>query len=304
MVEAVTTRGIGNAAAPTIQYGLGYLSRKYGYVSNLKENLVKLEKEEKNLCDKEAYVTTRLKRDEVKMEKTPECTTWLNDVQETKAKLEELRNRNQNTSRCFCGLCPFHSLLKLGKTVVKYTEEVIALYNRLQQTNIMVKRAPPPPSRVILKHPKKIDDVPSLNEHVETLLKWLKDENFKRIGIWGLPGVGKTTIMENLNDKVGQTQLFDIVLFVDVSKVKSVRKIQEQLVERLQLEAQRIRQSDQIADMISKELVDKKYLLLLDEVVSEINLKEIGIHENHEHGKVVFQLDIEMFVVQRMRRSK
>ena len=209
-MEAVATPAIGNAATPTIQYGLGYLKRKYGYVSNLKENWVKHEKEEKYLCDKEADVTRSLKMDEVKMEKTAECMTWLNDVQEMKAKLEELRNKNQNTCRCFCGLCPFHSLLKLGKTVVKYTEEVIDLYKRLQQIDIMVKREKAPPIRVILKHLKKIDDVPSLNEHVETLLKWLKDDNFKRIGLWGLPGVGKTTIMENLNNRVGETQQFDL----------------------------------------------------------------------------------------------
>uniref|UniRef100_A0A7N2RFH2 NB-ARC domain-containing protein n=2 Tax=Quercus lobata TaxID=97700 RepID=A0A7N2RFH2_QUELO len=262
MMEAVATQAIGNAATPTIKYGLGYLKRKYGYVSNLKENLVKLEKEKKYLCAKEVDVTNSLKKDEETMEKTAECTTWLNDVKEMKAKLEELRNKDQNTCRCFCGLCPFHSLLKLGKTVVKYTEEVIALYNRLP-INIMVKREKAPPIRVIMKHPEKIDDVPSLNDHVEKLLKWLKDDNFKRIGIWGLPGVGKTTIMENLNNRVGETQQFDIVLFVDVSEAKSVREeIQERLVERLQLEAPRIRQ--------------------------KINLKDIGIHDNHEHGKVVF----------------
>lgn len=45
MMEAVATRAIGNAVTPTIKYGLGYLKRKYDYVSNLKENLVKLEKE-------------------------------------------------------------------------------------------------------------------------------------------------------------------------------------------------------------------------------------------------------------------
>lgn len=161
-------------------------------------------------------MTNSLKKDEETMEKTAECTTWLNDAKEMKAKLEELRNKDQNTCRCFCGLCPFHSLLKLGKTVVKYTEEVIALFNRLP-INLMVKREKAPPIRVIMKHPEKIDDVPSLNDHVEKLLKWLKVDNFKRIGIWGLPGVGKTTIMENLNNRVGESKQFDIVLFVDVS---------------------------------------------------------------------------------------
>ena len=290
MLEAAAAQAIGNLVTPTVQYGdgiIGRLMRKYRFVSNFRANLVKLAKQEKDLHDKEDYVKTKLKRCEVKMESTAQCRTWLNDVQEMKNKLQELRNRDQNTRRCFCGFCPFHSLLKLGKTVVEYTEELIAICNRQHQIAIMEKREQATPFRVIQKHPK-IYDVPSLNEHVDTLLKWLKDYDFKRIGIWGLPGVGKTTIMENLNDRVGETQLFDVVLFVDVSKAKTVRKIQEQLVERLQVDIQKIRQNDHIADLISKELVNKKYLLLLDEVFSEINLKDVGIHEDHKHGKVVF----------------
>ncbi|XP_030948988.1 probable disease resistance protein At4g27220 [Quercus lobata] len=292
-MESVATEVTGNVATSTVNYVLGYLKRKYGYVSNLKENWAKLEKEKGYLCDKEADVTNNLEKDEETMEETAECKTWLKEVKDMKAKLEELRKKDDNISRCFCGLCPFHSLLKLGKDVVTYTTEVTALCDRQQKINIMVKREKAPPIRVRMKHPKKIDDVPSLNDHVEKLLKWLKGDNFKRLRIWGLPGVGKTTIMKNLNNRVRETQQFDIVLFVDVSEAKSMgeemrevmrEEIQEQLVKRLQLGAQ----SDQIPDEISKNLVDQRYLLLLDGVYSEIDLNDIGIHDNHELGKVVF----------------
>ncbi|KAK7814657.1 probable disease resistance protein At5g43730 [Quercus suber] len=222
------------------------------------------------------------------MERTSECTTWLDEVHEMKGKLQELRNKYQKISRCFCGLCPFHSLLKLGKTVVTKTEEVIALKSRVEQITIMIERAPMSVAPIIRKHPEKIDNVPSLNEHVKTLLKLLNDDNLKRIGIWGLPGVGKTTVMENLNNKVRETQLFDNVFWVTLSKGESVRKIQLILLEQLKLEVKGIHDSDQIADMISEALVNKRYLLLLDEVFVEINLKEVGIHDDHEHGAVVF----------------
>ena len=224
------------------------------------------------------------------MERTSECTTWLDEVHEMKGKLQELRNKYQNISRCFCGLCPFHSLLKLGKTLVTKTEEVIASKSRVEQITIMIERAPMSVVPIIRKHPEKIDNVPSLNEHVKTLLKLLNDDNLKRIGIWGLPGVGKTTVMENLNNKVRETQLFDNVFWGTLSKGDSVRKIQLILLEQLKLEVKGIHDSDQIADMnmISEALVNKRYLLLLDEVFLEINLKEVGIHDDHEPGAVVF----------------
>ena len=291
MWGAAAAQALGNIVTPAVQVGngiVGCLRSKYDYVRNLSENIAKLEREERYLSSKEADIITMLNRKDQVMERTRECTTWLDEVQEMKDKLQQLRNRYQNISRRFCGICPFHNLLKLGKTIVTKTEEIIALKSRADQINIMIEREPMPPVPIIRKHTEKIDNVPSLNEHVERLLKLLKDDNLKRVGVWGLPGVGKTTVMENLNNKVRDTQLFDNVFWVTLSKGGSVRKIQLIILEQLKLEVKAIHDSNQIADMISEVLVNKRYLLLLDEVFIEINLKEVGIHDDHEHGAVVF----------------
>ena len=290
MLGTAAAQAIGNLVTPAVQAGdgiIGCLGRKYGYVRNLSENIVILEREERYLLSKEADVTTLLDRKEQIMERTRECTTWLDEVQEMKGKIQELRNRYQNTSRCFCGLCPFPSLLKLGKTTVTKTAEVIDLKSRVEKITIMVERAPTSPIP-IRKHPEKIGNVPSLDEHVEMLIKLLKDDKLKRIGVWGLPGVGKTTVMEKLNNKVHEIQLFDDIFWVTLTKGGSVRKIQLAILEQLKVEVKGIHDSDQMADIISEILVNKKYLLLLDEVFSEINLKEVGIHDDHEHGAVIF----------------
>lgn len=290
-METAAAQAIGNLVAPAVQAGggiIGCLRRKYGYVRNLNDNIAMLEREERYLLSKEEDVITMLDRKDHIMERTRECNTWLDEVRVMKGKLQELRNRYQNTSRRFCGLCPFPSLLKLGKTIVIKIEEVIVLKSRIDQITIMHQRAPMPSIPVIKKHPEKIGNVPSLNEHVEALLRLLKEDNLKRIGIWGLPGVGKTTVMENLNNKIRETQLYDNVFWVTLSKGGSVRKIQLIILEQLKLEVKEIHDTDQIADMISEVLVNKRYLLLLDEVFSEINLKEVGIHDDHEHGAVIF----------------
>ncbi|KAM4105833.1 hypothetical protein ACB094_04G023100 [Castanea mollissima] len=291
MLGTAAAQAIGNLVTPAVQAGdgiIGCLGRKYGYVRNLSENIVILEREERYLLSKEADVTTLLDRKEQIMERTRECTTWLDEVQEMKGKIQELRNRYQNTSRCLCGLCPFPSLLKLGKTTVTKTAEVIDLKNRVDKITIMVERAPTSPIPIIRKHPEKISNVPSLDEHVEMLIKLLKDDKLKRIGVWGLPGVGKTTVMEKLNNKVHEIQLFDDIFWVTLTKGGSVTKIQLAILEQLKVEVKGIHDSDQMADIISEILVNKKYLLLLDEVFSEINLKEVGIHDDHEHGAVIF----------------
>lgn len=56
--------------------------------------------------------------------------------------------------------------------------------------------------RVEKKYFKKIYEVFFLSENVEKLLEYFKVEDIKRIGIYGMFGVGKIIILENLNDEV------------------------------------------------------------------------------------------------------
>lgn len=259
------------------------LKRKYDYVKNMKKNFHELEREEKYLYDEEEDVKTRLDRNKIKMEKTRRCETWLNEVEKLRGEIEILKTEYHNTHKFFWGICPFPGLLKLGKRIIKKTAEVVSLKNQIKHISIMVGKAPAP---VIRKHAKKIKEVPSLIKHVEQLQECLRKKELKRICIWGPPGVGKTTIIENLHDAMDEVRQFDIIFWVTVDD-KSIRDIQEVLLKRLDVKAEE-QSNDQRANLISEELKNMSYILFLDEVSADINLKEIGIHDEHRHGKVVF----------------
>lgn len=42
----------------------------------------------------------------------------------------------------------------------------------------------------------------------------LRDQNIKRIGVWGTIGIGKTTIMHYLNDDEKIAKMFDFVILI------------------------------------------------------------------------------------------
>ncbi|KDO40113.1 hypothetical protein CISIN_1g037045mg, partial [Citrus sinensis] len=109
----------------------------------------------------------------------------------------------------------------------------------------------------------------------------------KKICIWGPLGVGKTTIMENLHHSIGESRRFDIIFWENINTDGNIRDIQEIILERLKVNAKELN-NDLRADIISKELNDRSYVLFLDGVSSEINFKEIGMHDDHGRGKVVF----------------
>ncbi|KAA8535587.1 hypothetical protein F0562_030590 [Nyssa sinensis] len=218
---------------------------------------------------------------------TQETILWLRRVNKAKNDIKELETRHVEleleAKKWLCGMCPFLVLLKLSKDIVAKTTEVADLQK--QKPERILIESPPP--RVEMKYPKNINNLPSLHEMVNQLREYLKSRDIKKIGIYGVPGVGKTTIMENLNDELKESDMFDIVICVTVEKDGNLSKIRDVIVERLKLNVEGINTDQGVATLISKALKKKKYLLLLDEVFAKINLSEVGVYDGHKHGKLV-----------------
>ncbi|XVE56737.1 hypothetical protein DITRI_Ditri04bG0034900 [Diplodiscus trichospermus] len=133
----------------------------------------------------------------------------------------------------------------------------------------------------------EIKEFPTLQSPLDQVLELLRNDRFKGIGIWGPLGVGKTTIMQNLNNHDEVAKMFDIVIWANVSSERSEEKLQEDIAHRLKLKLECIDRPKDVSRAISEELKDKKYLLLLDEVMDTIELEDIGIPDNKNGSKVV-----------------
>uniref|UniRef100_A0A2N9GFT7 AAA+ ATPase domain-containing protein n=1 Tax=Fagus sylvatica TaxID=28930 RepID=A0A2N9GFT7_FAGSY len=143
------------------------------------------------------------------------------------------------------------------------------------------------PERVIIIHGPKIEDKPFLHSTIEEILGHLQDKNVKRIGLWGMAGIGKTTIMQNLNNNEVIVKMFDIVIWVTVSKDWSLEKLQHTIADRLKLNMEGITDRNEIAQQIRRELKSRRCLLLLDEVWEVLDLPLIGMYDNEKDSKVV-----------------
>ena len=218
---------------------------------------------------------------------TRECQVWMStvtkseeDVQKLKTKYEKVRGKKRLWR-------VFHHRFraKLSKSMAEKCDELHNLWSEAKfERGMMVEK---PPERVRIMHAPKIEDKPSLHCVVEDILSLLRDGNVKKIGLWGMVGIGKTTIMQNLNDNEDIARMFDIVIWVHVSQDWSVEKLQHVIIDRLKLNMEGITNVDEIAWRISMELECKRYLLLLDEVWDILDLKKIGIYDNQKDSKVV-----------------
>ncbi|CAL5422971.1 unnamed protein product [Camellia sinensis] len=67
------------------------------------------------------------------------------------------------------------------------------------------------------------------------VMEALKDDNIHMIGICGMGGIGKTTMVKDVAQKVKTGNLFDEVVMTAVSQQPDLKKIQRNLAELLGL---------------------------------------------------------------------
>ncbi|PHT39536.1 hypothetical protein CQW23_18390 [Capsicum baccatum] len=129
-----------------------------------------------------------------------------------------------------------------------------------------------------------IEGQPAATRNLHKILQLLGDDKVCIIGVWGTGGVGKTTLVKNLNNEllknVPSSKLsFGIVIWVTVPKPPiDVRKIQEQIASRLNVKVDKEGSDKSIAGKIYRRLNEEKsFLLILDDVWEAIDLVDVGV---------------------------
>ncbi|KAF8400755.1 hypothetical protein HHK36_014055 [Tetracentron sinense] len=125
----------------------------------------------------------------------------------------------------------------------------------------------------------------------EKVWRCLGDEQVGIMGLYGMGGVGKTTLLKKINNEfLKTTHDFDLVIWVVVSKDSNVGKIQKDVGFKLELSWSENVSRDSRASDIFSVLRRKKFVLLLDDIWEAVDLLNIGIPlpDDQNKSKVVF----------------
>lgn len=124
---------------------------------------------------------------------------------------------------------------------------------------------------------------PSREPIVEGIMKALTSDGYDHvtIGIWGMGGVGKTTLVQEVYRQVVEKRLFgDDVAMATVTREVDLEKIQEDIAAMLGLKFNREETIGQRASLLDKRLKKtqkEKALIILDDLWEAVNLEDIGI---------------------------
>ncbi|XVF18906.1 hypothetical protein REPUB_Repub11eG0063900 [Reevesia pubescens] len=120
--------------------------------------------------------------------------------------------------------------------------------------------------------------------------EYLIADGVSKIGVWGMGGVGKTTIMKLINNQLlKQTEGFNTVIWTTVSKETNIAKLQNDIARALHVSPFEDDDDETRRAGILKELLalKGKYVLILDDVWDNFSLEAVGIPEPSNGSKLV-----------------
>ncbi|KAH0647068.1 hypothetical protein KY290_033067 [Solanum tuberosum] len=148
---------------------------------------------------------------------------------------------------------------------------------------------------------KKVEFIPGpsiegqsiAKRNLNKILRLFEDDKVCIISVWGTGGVGKTTLVKNLNNELLKidvsnfTLSFGAVIWVSVPKPPiDIRKVQAQISSRLNLKVDNEGSVISIASKIYQRLKqEKSFLLILDDVWEAIDLDHIGVPQPEDSAR-------------------
>ncbi|KAF2301317.1 hypothetical protein GH714_022643 [Hevea brasiliensis] len=247
----------------------------------------------KNKIAFKKLIEERVTREETQLrQRTPKVTLWLHRVEDKQNSVDEVIKEGEEEILKKCARCffpkNFCAYQEVGKNVSSELNDLNKLieegedFGEVTETKISYNPV----------DEKPLEEIVGLESEFNQVWKCLEDQSVRTIGIYGMGGVGKTTLLKKVNNQFLKNHGFFAVIWIDVSKQANVEKIQEAIFNKFIIPELLWKDKDEQtkARVIMKCLTGKKFVLLLDDLWKHLDLQRIGIPSSDKANgsKVVF----------------
>ncbi|XP_040948701.1 disease resistance protein At4g27190 [Gossypium hirsutum] len=274
------------------------VGRQLDYVRRFHDNVEKLREKKCELADA---------RDRL-LHKIEDAKNRLllieNDVQNLQSRADEtlsdmrtLEEEIQLNKRCL-NWCPNWSWrYQLSKKAVKKIQDISELLDKFGQLGPVGYPAPTALPTIDFLCSKEFVVSESSKAAFNQIIEALKDENINMIGLWGMGGVGKTTLAREVGSQAQKLNLvdkklnsFDKVMITTVSQKPNFERIQDQIAQYIGFDMKNEQGRRSEKELWLRLKKEQRILIILDDIWEPINLKEkigIPIRDDHKGCKVL-----------------
>jgi len=209
-----------------------------------------------------------------------DVSKWLEDANNEIEGVNPLENEIGRNGKCFTWCPNWMRQFKLSKALAKKTETLRKLEENSRKFPKVSHKTPLQDIEFLPS--EGLTPSESSKEAFEQIMKALKDDTVNIIGLYGMGGVGKTTLVKEVGRGAKELQLVDEVLIATVSQNPNVTDMQDQMADSLGLHFDGKSEKGR-AGRLWQRLQGKKMLIILDDAWKDIDLKEIGIPFGDAH---------------------
>ncbi|KAH9686988.1 Disease resistance protein [Citrus sinensis] len=278
--SSIVSEGSKSLFKPIIRQ-ISYVFKHQSYIDGLKDQVKQLGYRRETV--QQPVNHARLQGDEI----YEGVIDWLNKVDEFISEgvaKSIIDDEDRAKKSCFKGLCPnLISRYQLSKQAAKAAEAAASLVGKGNFSSVSYRPAPKSTEYMPVKD---YEDFDSRTKVFQDVLDALKDDSFKIIGVYGMGGVGKTTLVKQVRKQVMEDKLFDKVVMAEVTQTPDHHKIQDKLAFDLGMEFDLNENEFQRASRLCQRLKqEKRLLIILDNIWTKLEFDKVGIPYDREDDR-------------------
>ncbi|RVW78428.1 Disease resistance protein [Vitis vinifera] len=271
-----------SVAAKVAEYLVGPTIRPLGYVVNYRHNITDLNQKIQSLhLERERLQIPVDDANRQGDEIFSDVQEWLTYAEGIIQKRDDFNEDERKASKsCFY----LKSRYQLSKQAKKQAGDIVLKIQQAHNFRGRVSYRPPPsPSPIISSASfKDYEAFQSRESTFNQIMQASRNEDMRMIGVWGMGGVGKTTLVKQVAQQAEENKLFHkVVMALNISQTPNIAEIQGKIARMLGLKFEA--EEDRAGRLRQRLKREEKILVILDDIWGKLDLRDIGIPDGDDH---------------------
>jgi hypothetical protein len=272
-----------SVVAKIAEFTITPIGRQFGYILYYKGNLERMKSvvlEMEGMKDSVQHTVDEARRNGEEIEIIVQ--NWLNKVDNTIAEAKKLID-TEGHAKAHCSMGHFTNLFtrhQLSRKTRKMSQEISQVLAEGKFDKISYRV---PAQVTVTPFGRGYEALDSRTSMLNEIMMELKNPNNSIIGVYGMGGVGKTKLVEQLAWQAKNDRLFSVVALATITDSPDLEKIQEKIADDLDMKFNMQTKEGRAMQLRQRISNEKSILVILDDIWGKLDLTEVGIPFGDDH---------------------